>query len=187
MAVIYEFRCIRHGQFEEHRSMGDLRPIVCQNCGRYARKAFSVPHFQEDRTRFWSRNGSRYSSALGCELPESRSAIAALAKAKGVELDAHEMPHIQRAIEAGRAKRAGEQMNPREVLAHIAEPHEPAPTLLETLRQSGKQRAVAERIAVGYENWSDRGANSQSEMARKGAAVLGEGAAVLNGGKPVEA
>jgi putative FmdB family regulatory protein len=185
--ALYEFRCQRHGEIEEVRRMGDLMPAVCQTCGRYAHKTFSVPHVQEDRTRFWrGRDGTRYSSALGCDLPESRSEIVALARAKGVELDAHEMPHIKRAVEAGRAKRQGENLTAREIYRHIAEPREQAPTLLETLQRSGKQQAVAERIAVGYDNWSDRGALSASEMARKGAEALGSGPSVLNKGKPVE-
>jgi hypothetical protein len=188
MAVTYEFECPRHGRSEEPRQMGDFRPVVCDTCGRYAHKAFSLPHVQEDRTRFWrGKDGTRYSAAFGCELPDSRSGIQALARERGVELDAHELPHIQRAMEVGRAKREGVKMDSREVMAHIAEPKEQADSMLDTLRRAPEstKRAIAERIAVGYENWRDRGAQSEAEMSRKGAEALGAGASVLNHGKPV--
>lgn len=186
--ALYEFECPRHGRMEEHRSMGDLMPTVCQTCGQFARKAFSVPQFTEDRTRFWrDSNGGRYSAAFGEQLPDSRSGVEALAKQKGIELDAHEMPHIKRAIEVGRAVREGVGMDSREAYRHIAEPKEPAPTLAETLRRAPEsvKRNIAERVAVGYENWSDRGAISGAEFARRGAEALGSGASVLNKGEPV--
>jgi putative FmdB family regulatory protein len=183
---VYEFECRRHGRYEEHRQMGDFRPLVCDTCGRYAFKIFSVPNFQEDRSRFWrGRDGSRYSSALGCELPDSRGDIAALARAKGIEFDAHEMPHVKRAVEVGRAKREGVELNSREILAHINEPKEEAPSLAETLRRSGKMQAISERIAVGFENWRDRGALSEAAFAQKAAQAVAAGPSILNDGNPV--
>lgn len=162
--------------------MGHTQPALCPDCGALCPKLISVPNFQEDRTRFWRNgNGGRFSSALGQELPDSRAGVDAVCKAKGIEMTSPaELPHVRRAAEVGRAKRAGEQISPKQVHEHIAEPRPDPIPLAETLRKSGKMRAVAERAAAGYENWPDRGAQSASEMARKGAAALAEGAAVLN-------
>ena len=166
--------------------MGDFRPLVCDTCGRYAHKIFSVPHFQEDRSRFWrDSGGGRHSSAFGCDLPDSRSAIRALARERGIEFDAHDMPHVKRAIEVGKAKREGVELNSREILAHINEPKEEAPSLAETLRRSGKMQAVSERIAVGFENWRDRGALSEAAFAQKAAQAVAAGPSILNDGNPV--
>jgi putative FmdB family regulatory protein len=183
---VYEFECRRHGRYEEQRQMGDFRPLVCDTCGRYAHKIFSLFQFQEDRARMWrGKDGTRYSAAFGEELPDSRSGIRALARERGVELDAHDMPHVKRAIEVGRAKREGVELNSREILAHINEPKEEAPSLAETLRRSGKMQAVSERIAVGFENWRDRGALSEAAFAQKAAQAVAAGPSILNDGNPV--
>jgi putative FmdB family regulatory protein len=183
---VYEFECRRHGRYEEHRQMGDFRPLVCDTCGRYAHKIFSLFQFQEDRRRMWRNgHGSRLSSAFGREAPESRAEERAMCKEQGIELGAHEMPHIQRAIEIGKAKREGVALNSREILAHINEPKEEAPSLAETLRRSGKMQAISERIAVGYENWRDRGALSEAAFAQKAAQAVAAGPSILNDGNPV--
>jgi len=181
------YRCANHGDFEDTFRVGQAPTSVpCRTCHTPTTRVFTAPHFQEDRTRLWrDGNGGRYSAAFGGELPDSKAEIQALAKQRGIELDAHEMPHIKRAVEAGRAVRSGENLTSRDVFAHINEPKEPAPTLVETLRKSGRQQAIAERIAVGYENWRDRGALSGAEMARKGAEAIGSGMSLLNDGKPV--
>ena len=166
--------------------MGDLRPVVCDTCGRYAYKTIGSFQFTEDRRRFWQNGqGTRHSSAFGREAPSSRSEERAMCKQQGIELDAHQMPHIKRAIEVGRARREGEDLSSREILAHINEPKEQAPSLAETLRQSGKMQAVSERIAVGFENWRDRGALSADSFAQKAAQAVAAGPSVLNNGEPV--
>lgn len=177
----YGYQCVLHGETELNVPIGTAPPAVpCSACGRTAERIFTVPHFQEDRSRMWrGKDGTRYSSALGCELPESRRDIEALAKSRGVELDAHELPHVKRAVEVGRARRNGEDVAPKEVYAAINEPRPDPIPLVETLRKSGKMRAVAERVAVGFENWSDRGTDSAAEMTRKGAEALAAGPAVL--------
>lgn len=177
----YGYNCVQHGETEVNVPIGTAPPVMpCETCGRTSERIFTVPHFTEDRSRFWrGKDGTRYSSALGCELPDSRREIERLARAKHVELDAHELPHVKRAAEAGAAIRAGELRDGKEVYRHIAEPRPDPVPLVETLRKSGKMRAVAERIAVGYENWSDRGKDSAAEMARKGAEALAAGPSVL--------
>ncbi len=168
--------------------MGHVAPAACPACGVECPKIFSVPHVQEDRTRFWrDGKGGRYSSALGQELPDSRAGIEAVCKARGIELTSpSELPHVRRAVEVGRAMKQGVSLTSKETFAHIAEPKEPAPSLAETLRRSGKMRAVMERIEVGYDNWRDRGAQSAAQMAALGVQALGEGAAILNPKKPVD-
>jgi hypothetical protein len=112
-----------------------------------------------------------------------------MCRQRGIEMtDMQELPHLARAAEIGRAMRGGDKIDSKEAMRYIAEPgSEPIP-LAETLRKSGKMRDIMQRIEVGYENWSDRGANSSVEMARKGAQAASEGFAVTRTEKnPVDA
>lgn len=64
----------------------DERPLRCDLDGLEGLQVFHPPHFSEDRCRLWrGPTGSRFSYALGAEMPESRQARDKLAKEKGVE------------------------------------------------------------------------------------------------------
>lgn len=103
-----------------------------------------------------------------------------MCKMRGIEMTGpSELPHLRRAAEVGRAVRAGEKISSKEVVMHIDEPKAPPIPLAETLRKMGKQRAVAERAAVGFDNWSDRGAQSAAALAEKGRQVRHAGVAEL--------
>lgn len=99
--------------------------------------------------------------------------------------DPTELPHLRRAIEIGKYTKH-DRIDPKEVYAQVRPPQEPAPTLVETLRKSGRMKDVMDRIAVGYENWSDRGQGSMEQIAQKAAAAVAEGSATLRDGKPVD-
>lgn len=60
--------------------------MPCPVCQRARPQVFSPPMFVEDRLRFWSGPlGNGYSTALGEQMPSSRTERDRRAKAKGIE------------------------------------------------------------------------------------------------------
>lgn len=137
--ALYSYRC-SHGDFDESYPMGTAPAVLPCTRGCEATRVITIPGFIEDRSRFWrAADGSRYSQALGEQMPESRREIAALAKAKGVEFMAgDEIPsHIIRAKEYGQhIKSGGESLPPDQVAAMVSPPSAPVKSVLERLRES---------------------------------------------------
>lgn len=83
----FDVRCPEHGVQTVVRSMNDDRKFTCPQCGARAAWIVTPFFFQEDRMRLWRNpvNGTRYSFALGAEMPDSVRERDKLAREKGVE------------------------------------------------------------------------------------------------------
>ena len=86
--MTYSYSCRACGEHEIERSIKDHIPkqIYCYEHGLFCDRRFTPPYFQEDRLRFFKgRDGSKYSYALGQQMPDSRQERDRIAKEKGVE------------------------------------------------------------------------------------------------------
>jgi hypothetical protein len=138
--MIFPYRCPNHGEFEMNHRVGEAPSAdYCPDCLNESPRIFTAPLFQEDRVRFYRRNdGTRYSSALGEDMPDSRRDAERLAKSKGIEfMTRDEVPsYLKFAKEYGaHLKRGGERLDNGVAAQLMSPPSEPAPTLVETLRK----------------------------------------------------
>lgn len=82
----YDVMCITCGKQEAIAPMSVSDYAECPVCERPRPKAISLFQFTEDRLRLWSGPmGNGYSTALGEQMPATRSERDRLAKKKGVE------------------------------------------------------------------------------------------------------
>lgn len=139
--AVYQYQCVHCERvFDETFSMGTAPGFAdCANCGSVGTRCFTAPHFTEDRTRFWrSANGTRFSQALGEDMPDSRKERDQLAKAKGIEfMGRSETPdHIKRAAEYGRHLKSGGDRIDNALAAEMMEaPKPPVKSVLQRLRE----------------------------------------------------
>lgn len=85
---LYDWKCgTCKAVYETFSSMADF--AAPYHCGRPSARHFNarnIPQFTEDRLRFWrGHEGSRYSFALGQEMPQTRKEMNRIAEAKGIE------------------------------------------------------------------------------------------------------
>lgn len=81
----YDGLCKLHG-VREVVARPDERPLRCDLDGLEVQQIFHPPQFTQDSCRLWRGvNGTRFSHALGAEMPDTRQARDRLAREKGVE------------------------------------------------------------------------------------------------------
>lgn len=135
----YVYRCA-HGDFDARFPMGTAPGSTPCARGCAAQRVFTAPHVTEDRVRFWRNNqGTRYSSALGADLPDTRRDVEALARSRGIEmLPRAEIPdNVRRTIEYGRHLRSGgDRIDNATAAAMMEPPKPPVKTVLERVRES---------------------------------------------------
>jgi putative FmdB family regulatory protein len=83
---LYDVNCQICGVQETFARMSTATFLECPRCGGLRPKGITLPHFTEDRLRFWKGPmGNGYSHALGAQMPETRTERDRLAREKGVE------------------------------------------------------------------------------------------------------
>jgi hypothetical protein len=84
---LYEITCPNCGPRDIVASIKEAKATMpCDVCEATSPQVFHPPRFVEDRLRFWKGPmGTRYSTALGCEMPNSRGERDRVAKERGVE------------------------------------------------------------------------------------------------------
>lgn len=127
---LYEYRCPNCDCIDDLRHEANAAIFVsCLICQGRCERHFgpdSVPHFQEDRLRFFRLShagpSDRHSYALGQDMPDSRSELKRLEKAKGIEfVSRRDMPEQWKALAAhtkhvreGGEVQASDALNPRQ-------------------------------------------------------------------------
>lgn len=133
----YDVACPEHGVLEVYcRASAAASEMPCPVCNAPSPQVFHAFAFQEDRTRFWrGPSGSRYSYALGENMPETRGERDRLCREKGIEfVGKREMPDTwKRAVEYRQhVDTGGERLDPK-----VVAPKEPVKveSILEKVRR----------------------------------------------------
>lgn len=141
--MTFEYRCPTDGPFDSAHPIGQAPPAaICPMCCTVAERYFSsesVFNFQEDRIRFARpHQGTRFSAALGQDIPDSRSELNRLCKEKGIEFVGSDLPpNWKAAREYGQHLKAGGERLPQDAAAAMMEPPKtPAVTVTELLKKS---------------------------------------------------
>lgn len=83
----YAYACAGDHETVVHATMGEApTTVLCETCGRRAHRVYGF-HFSEDRTRFFRNgiDGTKFSYALGKEMPDNRNEYHAILEATGSE------------------------------------------------------------------------------------------------------
>jgi hypothetical protein len=124
VVATYNFECPNCYVVEVDASIhvGVRRYEPCPGCGYLSERLYTAPQTQEDRLRFYrNQYGTRWSYAIGAEMPESRSERRRIERERGIMFDDQLTPKERTMVEYAEHVRTGgerlpnERINPTEV------------------------------------------------------------------------